>query len=491
MGAIVPTFVAAITGTTVFTHFMGSQPVLPTPGFALGNPLEIIVVLLLGPLAGLAGLAYTRGLSFIEDTFDGWRVPFWVKNLSGGLTVGIIGLYLPQVLGVGYDTMQEAVRGHLPLYLLLLLLAAKYAATLFTIGAGGSGGVFAPSLYLGTMTGGIYGLAAHTVLPGVVSNPLLYTVVGMGAIFAGSAQAPLTASTIILEMTGDYRITIGVMGACALSYLIHGSLSRDSMYTTKLSRRGLVILRGTDIRPTQRIPVTSAMSPSYLGTSPQTSIVEAQRLLTQADTDILVVEDLEGKMVGVVASSDLRKALVPGKNKEQEKGGTVGRVMQTVGRVMQTRVISIFSSANLEDAIRLFGFYDIKTLLVVDPNDSRRVVGLLRQSDVFRAYSAHTIYSMEAASKVHLLQEKTRDQGAFRQVFLESTSSLAWHRLADLHLPEECVLVAVIRNQHLIVPHGDTILQPGDSVLLFAAPAHQLERVCRQFQTTKARAGTP
>jgi hypothetical protein len=239
MGALVPVFLAAVTGTVLFRALEGTALAIPTPPYAFPHGVAVVALLPLGLFGGLVALAYSRGLYAVEERFEAWRVPWPVKAVAGGVVVGLLGIALPGVLGVGYGSMQVAVRGGFGLGLLAALLAGKYVATLLTIGAGGSGGVFAPSLFLGTMLGGAFGQALAHLFPGFAGPPALYAVAGMGVVFAGAAQAPLTAVVIILEMTGDYTLTVGVAAACVVSYLVHGLLARDSMYTVRLSRRGI------------------------------------------------------------------------------------------------------------------------------------------------------------------------------------------------------------------------------------------------------------
>lgn len=473
MGTIVPVFISAITGTVIFTSLMGTETILATPNYTLSHPTEVLVMILLGVIAGFFGLVYTRGLTFVEEIFDGWSIPFWVKAIIGGTAVGSIGLFFPQVLGVGYSTMEEVLLGNIPLISIILLLLFKYLATLLTIGAGGSGGVFAPSLYLGVMLGGIYGSLADKLFPSFIANPWMYCIIGMGAIFAASAQAPLTASTIILEITGDYQIAVGVMAACAISYLIHGSLIRDSMYTVKLTKRGIEILRGTDIRTTERIPVKAAMEPLKYFVYDDDSIQKATRLLMNSKADLLVVLNKNKEMVGILTHSNLR-----GANELQN----INDVTVKVKDVVQRNVKSITVNDNLEDAMRLFSFFNVKTLPVVHPDNFKRVVGILTHADVINAYSTRTLHSMEATSKISALTDKNAKQnGGFRSFILSESSPVVGKPLCDIELPEECVLVSIMRKDEVIVPHGNTVLQPYDTLLVFAVPARKLTGLNKIF----------
>ncbi|WP_366921936.1 chloride channel protein [Metallumcola ferriviriculae] len=473
LGSIVPIFIASVTGTVIFRQFMGSAPVLATPGYTVTHPTEILLMILLGIIAGFVGLAYTRGLTFSEDLFDDWEVPFWLKAIVGGIGVGILGLLFPQVLGVGYSTMETAVLGNIPLLSLILFFIFKFLATMLTIGAGGSGGVFAPSLYLGIMLGGIYGIAVSNLFPNLVSTPWIYTVIGMGAIFAASAQAPLTASTIILEITGDFHIAVGVMAATALSYLIHGSTIRDSMYTVKLTKRGIDILRGTDVRPTERIPVKLAMRPLEYAVYADDSIHKATRVLLQYEADLLVVLNRKEELVGILTQSNVR-----GATELQDQN-------ITIRDIVQVNVKSIVANDNLEEAMRLFSFFHVKTLPVVDQDNHRKVVGILKHADVINAYSTRILHSMEATAKVTNYTENrdAQQKGGFRSFIVCESSPLADKCLCDITLPEEVVIVSIMRKGEVIIPHGYTIIKPYDTVLVFAVPARKLAGLHKLFAT--------
>lgn len=468
MGALVPVFVSAVTAVEVFRHLMGAQLVMPTPAYSFRHPTEVLLALVLGLAAGGVGLAYTRGLELSEDLFDGWRVPFWVKNLTGGLIVGLIGLAFPQVLGVGYGTLQGAVRSGLPELLFFVLLLAKYVATTTTVGAGGSGGVFAPSLYLGVMLGGSYGLLIHLIAPGWSSPAVVYSVVGMGAVFAAAAQAPLTATVIILEMTGDYNLTVGVMAACAIAYLVYGSLARDSMYTVKLTRRGLRILRGAEVRPLQEIAVSSAMSPLNGGSIQGTaSIGEAWEAMKAGKRSSLVVIDADGHLAGMVEEVAVFEALAEGRRGEPLPG------------IVTPSAATAFPDLTLDEAMRRFAIYGTGVLPVVERGPARKVLGLLTRGDAMRAYTTHTVHNVETHARIRQLQGSREDEGAFREFPLTEESPAAGHRLADVELPREAVIVSVVREGQVIVPHGDTVLRPHDRVLIFAAPSEALAAVGR------------
>ena len=460
MGALVPCFIAAVTGVTVFDWIHGNQPVLPTPAFQFVHPFGVIFMLPLGLLAGGVALAYTRGLNLVEHWNERLPWNFVGKAVAAGAGVGLIGLALPQVLGVGYGAMESAAAGRLVLGTLVLLLVGKYVATLLTIGGGGSGGVFAPSLYLGAALGGAFGSIVHHGLPGFTSPAPLYAVAGMGAVFAAAAQAPLTAVTIILEMTADYHLITGVMVACAISYIFYGSLARDSMYTVRLSRRGIQILRGAEVRPLQRVSVAAAVDRQVQRLHEGDGVVDAYRRLSVSGAKAALVLDAHEALVGVVETAQVVGAVESG----------AGETMESLVR---RDVAPLSSGASLDDAVRRFGIHTASLIPVVADGPGGGLLGAVTQDAVLKAYYRHTVLTMEMQRRLDLVpKQRGRQEGRFREVVLPDT----WAgdrrvRVADLgvKLPRGIVLVAIARGDDEIVVRGETELHGGDRVLLYAA----------------------
>lgn len=469
MGAIMPIFLSAVTGATVFDAIMGSQPPLQTAPFHVMHPIALLFMIVLGGIAGFLGLAYSRGLTFVEDVFHNWTVPFWVKSTLGGLAVGALGLLFPQVLGVGYAGIRAALSGQLAIGLLLVLFLSKYIATLTTVGSGGSGGVFAPSLFLGSMVGGAFGEGLQKIVPGLIPHPQIYAIAGMGAIFAAAAQAPFVAITILLEVTGDYQLTPVVMAACVTAYVVHGVLSRDSMYTVKLARRGIRILSGNEVRPTERIRVSTAMEPLEASIELSDSVEKAFHVLTLSRDHETVVIDAQGRLAGVLSLADLREKL------------DQGELTAPIADLLSASTPTVRPDQNLEDALRLFSLHDTDLLPVVDTT-RQTVVGVLTQRDVVRSYNASTLHSTTLNARVRQVQREMHEPGQFTSVRLTPQSEAAGKTLADLRLQRGAVLVSIERSGEVVAPNGQTRLEVGDEVLLFILPVSITEQVLRVFR---------
>lgn len=229
----------SLSSCLVARHFLGNYPAFVVPAYDLTSPAEVPVYFLLGIVLGLAAVVYVRLLYRAEDVFGAWRFPDSLKPAVGGLLVGLILRFFPQVYGSGFPAVESALWVRFPWELLLALFFAELLANTATLGSGGSGGVFAPGLYMGAMLGGAFGTGVHALYPGWTSGSGAYAMVGMAAFFAAAAQAPTTAILILFEMTNDYRIMLPLMAATVGSVSVSHRLLPHSIYTLKLHRRGI------------------------------------------------------------------------------------------------------------------------------------------------------------------------------------------------------------------------------------------------------------
>ena len=224
--AIIPCILSSIVAFMVFTFHDGTATIFHIPAFSLATPAELPFYAVLGVLCALVGFPYIRFFYGSRDRFfRRLNMPKSVKPALGGLMVGIIALFLPEVLGGGYPWMQSAIDGHLAIRLMAVLIVAKIVATSFTISSGGSGGVFAPSLFIGSMLGGAFGNFCQRFFPHIITEPGAFVLVGMGGFFAGVAKVPIAALIMVAEMTGGYSLIVPMMIVSSLSYLLLGNAS--------------------------------------------------------------------------------------------------------------------------------------------------------------------------------------------------------------------------------------------------------------------------
>ncbi|WAL68678.1 chloride channel protein [Amycolatopsis cynarae] len=317
-GAVV---LSSVTASVVGRAVFGNAAFLSLPPFALRNPVEYLLFVALGIVVGSCGVLFTRVLYLVEDACDWlWRGPEWLRPAAGGLLLGGLLLLLPEMYGVGYPVLQNAVQGRYVLGFLLLLLAGKILATSLTIGIGGSGGVFAPSLFIGAMGGTAFGIAAHTALPGLTASPGVYGLIGMGAAFASAARAPITAVVILFELTGQYTIILPMLTAIVVATLTGKALSRDTIYTLKLTRRGVDLTQHPQARRAARLPAAAALEPLPQPLGHDTGLETAARALALSGHGILPVLGPGGDYQGCVTAQAVAETL----SNDQADARTVG-----------------------------------------------------------------------------------------------------------------------------------------------------------------------
>ena len=267
---------------------------------------------LLGVIAGLVGVGFSRFLYAVEDACDwAWRGPEWLRPAAGGVLLGGLLLVLPEMYGVGYPVLGHAVAGGYAVAFLLALLVGKMLACSLTIGIGGSGGVFAPSLFCGAMAGATFGDIVHAIAPHAGGSVGAYALVGMGAVFAGAARAPITAVVIMFELTGEYTIILPLMLAIVLAAGVSQLVSTDTVYTRKLLRRGIDIDEPADAA-VRRIPVSSVMTLPPDGVRADASIRAAADRFATGRESTLPVADGSGRYLGTLAAHDVMDALAAG-----------------------------------------------------------------------------------------------------------------------------------------------------------------------------------
>lgn len=464
---------AAVVGQAAF----GSQAFLSLPHFHIVSPVEYVIYALLGVAAGIVGVGFIRVLYGLEDIADRlWRGPEWLRPAVGGVLLGLLLLGLPQLYGVGYPVLEAAIRGHIVVALLVALIAGKMVATSLTIAIGGSGGVFAPSLFMGAMLGSAMGAGAHELLGSSVAPAGAYGIVGMGAVFAAAARAPITAVIILFELTGDYTIILPIMTAVVLATGVSNMLSRDTIYTLKLRRRGIELEAGRGASLMELITVAEAMQPLPPPLLPAMQLSELTARLLDEGRDALPVVDEEGTYRGVVTSRQVEEAMT-------------GNALDVTAQSLMAEVAAVSPEMSLQEALAVLVQRSRGGVPVVE---GERLVGWLSHRDVLHAYHARLQRSVGVASGRAPVTpawsprasagppphpEETFSLSAFRIVDITlGDGRPAGRRVADIRWPESTLLLAVRRESEVVVPRGSTELRPGDrlTVLVPVAAADSL-----------------
>ena len=315
------------------------------------------------------GVTFIRVLYVGEDLADRlWRGPAWLRPAAGGILLGLLLLAVPQMYGVGYPVLERAVGGQYVILALLGLLAAKILATSLTTWIGGSGGVFAPSLFMGAMLGSAYGTVAHHLMPGLAAAAGAYGLVGMGAVFAATARAPITGLIIIFELTGDYRIILPLMCAIVVATALSNQITKDTIYTLKLRRRGIDIDAPHSPSRMAQITVAEAMGQTPRAVRPEQPLREIVERFATERTDSLPVTDAVGSLTGVIAATDLERAISH----------------RTDTTTLAHEVPRLQATDSLEDAVQALASTDDEGLPVID--EDNQLIGWITHRQVLRTY---------------------------------------------------------------------------------------------------------
>ena len=379
-----PIVIASVTATAIARSFRGNHSVFSPPAYELTSGYEFISYALLGVLCGVIAALFIRVLDRAETHWDDHHyIPEMLRPMTGGLIVGVIGLVLPYVFGDGYATVNMALFNKLPLLLLFALIIFKIVATAATLGSGGSGGVFAPSLFIGAMTGGMVGRVAEMIGGTAMGFPGGYALVGMGALAAGTMRAPLTAILIIFEITHSYSIILPLMTACIVSLTVSSKLCRESIYTVKLARQGVDVYRGRSLDLLRAHTVAESMHENPPTVSPATRAKDIiDRMTTGYEAQLYVAD--AGAFLGVISLGQLRPFLLhPTRLTEA-----------LIAEDLSSKDIPVcVPGESLSEAVLKFERSGYSELPVVSDVATRRLVGVLKHTDVLAHYSAEAIRS--------------------------------------------------------------------------------------------------
>ncbi len=389
--SFIPLTISSVFGTVISRIFLEDAMAFPVPTYSLVHPVELVLYLVLGLLAGIAAVLLIKTLYHFEDVFDSLEMPMYVKPAIGGLLVGTVGLMFPQVLGLGYDTIDIVLNYSSPevflgkivststlfspltaaIIFLILFLLLKVLVSSLTIGSGGSGGVFVPSLFVGAMLGGLFGIVAGKIMPeGMVANPGAYALVAMAAMFAGVSRATLTSILILFEMTLNYEIILPLMFACVIADAVSILIYKDTIYTKKLVRKGIFYDYDREVSILKTVNVEEVMVTDVTMVKEEQTINEVSDIIIKTGYQAFPVLDQQDNLVGMIAHFDVRNAL---------KEGLGDHLVKEV----ETRnLITISAKDDLEKAMEMMAFHGVGHLPVVNENEPDKLLGFLSRSDI-------------------------------------------------------------------------------------------------------------
>jgi len=474
--------IASVSASVVSQMFLGDRPAFSVPSYTLHAPSALFFYLLLGLASALAGIMFIVMLSWFEDLFDNWDFPMALKPAVGAVLLGLLGLLylrlpgvgfssatdfqlgmplienIPRVYGSGFTFIEEVLHGQVNVYLLAILIFLKPLATSFTLGSGNSGGVFAPSLFLGAMLGGAMGTLFAAWKPELAGPSGAYALVGMAAVFAAAARAPLTAILIVFEMSNDYSMILPLMVATITAGYLAQALYPESIYTIKLTRRGIRFVQGRDLDIMQSVLVREVMNTEPVTVNRNASLKELYAMFEKTKHLGFPVVDDRGMLVGIVTLQDLENILA-------RKGEEAMQLR--VADVAVSDPVTVYADDPIWTAIQKMAPRDLGRLPVVSREEPGRLIGLISRSDILRAYDVAMVRKQRGqllTDQAVLRREKKND---FIEVRLRPGDHAIGRQLKDLDLPREVNAVSVERNGELLIPKGDTTFTTGDVVTLF------------------------
>jgi CIC family chloride channel protein len=473
---LTPIVISSVVATVVSRAVLGDSPSFTVPGWELVSPWELVAYGVLGVGAGFIGVGFSSALHAAERFFERLPLPDPAKPALGGLVVGAIGVQLPYVFGSGYGTINAALQGQLAIGVLALLLVAKMAATSITLGSGGTGGVFAPALFLGAVAGGAFGGALHVLSPATTASSGAYALVGMGAVLSATSHAPITAIIMIFELTQSITIIPPLMTSCVIATLVASTLRRESIYTRQLVERGVDILAEKDPNVLRSLRVRDLVDRDAERVPADAAFQEVLDLVVRSPHSEFFVVDHKGALRGAISVAQLRRLLF-----EEE----ALRHVVVAADLIEADRPTVRESDDLDGALQLLSSAGVAELAVVAEDDPTRLIGALHERDVLEAYHREMLerdLSGGLSTRVGLADRGgAMDLGSgFVLTEVEAPRAFAGRSLREIDLRAvhgvQVLLLRHVGTDTMRVPAPDDVVQLGD-VLVVAGPAEAVKRL--------------
>ncbi len=386
--SVSPILISSLVAASVSRAYYGNSPAFIVSQYELASYRELGLYCALGLLAGLVAVAFVKALYKTEDIIDSIKIHWLLKAAGGGLLLGLAGMYQSEIHGVGYGVIEMILNnpGQYGIIILSVLCMLKIVMTSVTIGAGGSGGVFAPSLFMGAALGGLFGICVQGIPYFDIASPGAYALVGMSAVVAGTTHAPIQAILILVEMTGNYEIILPIMISCVISNIVSKKIESGSIYTMKLIRRGESIEIGKDMRILKKLRVADVIVRNCITIDLDTPFHEILRLMRTTNADGFPVLDVDGGIVGMVGLQQISKAL----QKDDAKEHLLTRdlvVSEQYSLTLNKDLLEVYNE------MRVGGQ---GSLPVVSEDDNKKFLGLVTRFHVMSMYNKELILLQDA-----------------------------------------------------------------------------------------------
>ncbi len=470
--------IASVTAAVTTRTLVGEERILSAVPHEVGDPRELLLYAFLGVLAAGFGFLFLKAFDGVHNPIPLFEKRPWLRPIMLGLPVAGIIAFEPRIFGTGQRFIQQLVGGE-PLaiawWVLLGLAGLKILATAGTLGSHGSGGHFMPALFIGSTVGA--GLA--TLLAPVWSISQLdagaFAVVGMAAAFAAVARAPLTSILIVFELTGDYGLVLPLMLATSLATLIADRVHKESVYTIPLVRRGIRLLKTSDVDLLDTVTVGEVMTPRGVVIRPDMTTGEVQALLDRNRHHGLPVVDHDDALVGILTITDVVRS-----------GGPSDQV--SAAEAMTPRPVTVTKDTPVSLALERMASLGVGRLPVVAEEDPSQLVGMFRRETAVKAYH----FALNEVTETELRRKRdrlwTRPDAEFFEFHIPTGSMADGRPVKEVHWPAGITLVAIRRGRAVLVPEGNTVLDSGDVVTGFGMPGARNQVMERLMATSSGEA---
>ncbi len=464
--------IGAVSAAIISHQLLGNNLAFSVPNYQFQELSHLPLYFILGILAAFASLVFIKMVIWGENIL--MHIPPWFRPALGGLMVGMLALTTPAILGEGYRTTESALAGEMAGFgFLVYLTLAKMLATSISLGSWGAGGIFAPLLMIGSTLGAA--LAQVAGLFGHIESTGPFALVGMAAMFAGTTRAPMSTILMIFEMSGSYGMVLPLLLSTVLATLIADMLHPEPIYQVILSRKGLSLLRARESDFLQTITVREIMDKDIPRLDANGTLKNLKEAL--ADTHhhgfLLFKQEDPEHIFGIVTMSDLERA--------RQTGLPLSTKLHDIG---MRAISSALPDEPISDVLERMAQLDIGRMPVVDPLDTRKPIGFVRQADLAKAYYRAVMRQRQ----VELSRESTRLRDLVGheivEVKLRPDCPLLDKTLREIKLPRNSIIVSIRKSGRAIFPHGDTVLRAGDIVVANVAKG-QSKRFKKAFKATK------
>lgn len=381
-----PIVIASVMATVVSHAFEGGDFAAfhITSVYVLESPYEIGFYFVLGAISGLISWLFIKVLYYFEDLWDDkFKFPNYLKAALGGLMIGALALVFPEIMGVGYDSISAALNNTLSYldqaiwYLPLALIFIKILAASLTLGSGGSGGIFAPALFMGAMAGAFFGYIVHSLFPEITAAPGAYAIVAMGGMVAGTTRAPITAIIIVFEMTKDYTIMLPLMIVCVISMILSSKLSRESIYTLKLLHRNINIKERAEVNIMKNIHVGDCYQKDFLSLPENTKFDEVVSSVISKKVPYVYVHGMNDELMGIISIHNVKDFMF---DKDMLQNVLIA------GDIVDKSVVRMNLGDNCKMALDEMAKCNYDGLPVVDSDNPNKQIGIIWRKDIDNAY---------------------------------------------------------------------------------------------------------